>query len=814
MTSAGLKTPLAGSGIYEWASGNYYAQGGWFGPGTPLAPQAPQAAGRRWDYPTAINLQYYPKRGEGISFAELRALADGYDLLRVVIETRKDEMEFLEWSVKDKGGAEPGDRRGAGPGDRRGKESAKAERIQELLKKPDREHTWHQWQRMLLEELFVTDAPSIYVRKDNGGNPCALEIVDGATIKRILDESGRTPLDGPAYQQILKGIVAAEFDRSELIYSPRNVRANKVYGYSPVEQVITTVNIALRRQAHQLSYYTEGSVPDTLFMVPESWKSEQIEQFQRWWNSIYSDGNVANRRMARFIPNGMQPINTKDAILKDQYDEWLARLICFAFSVSPQPLIAQMNRATAEVAEETAKSSGLEPIKNWLKGLMDRIICDVYGEPGLEFAWSQKEAIDPKTQAEIHAIYLGCGAIGVDEVRDETGREAREPSPRPALRGPNDENIIDAEIVESAGQAHSSGQQLAAGNNPVQDTALNGAQVSSLVQIVQSINDGILPKESAINLIQAAFPGLDEARVRGIVGPLKEGKGETEPENKGAGQPADAPAPIKEQGGNASIEKAARLPKIDHERKAVKQFISDMQTLMERALSEQRDMVLDALGTGKLAKKEAEDYWPLLNSLGISFNPYLDDIERILERAAKSGATVALNALRPWLANQKALAYTQLVNQANWKAIEWAKAASAELVTDISNSTKESLKNLIADSIERGLGVGELAAEIMEAHAFSKERAELIAVTEIAEADVKGNKIAYAESGVVTGLQWQCANGGNDERTCEECAINHGAVVPLGANGMAAKAYPSGAIGVPAHPRCICDELPVIDKEE
>jgi hypothetical protein len=363
-----------------------------------------------------------------------------------------------------------------------GKETAKAKKIKGLLESPDNEHTWHQWQRMLLEELFVTDAPSIYIRRDNGGGACGLEIVDGATIKRLLDEGGRTPSEGPAYQQILKGIVAAEFDRSELIYAPRNVRANRVYGYSPVEQVITTVNIALRRQAHQLSYYTEGSVPDYIFGVPDTWEADKIQKFQTWWNSIYSEGNIANRRMARFVPGGINAINTKEAILKDQYDEWLARLICFAFSVSPQSLIAQMNRATAEVAEETAKSSGLEPIKNWLKGLMDRIIAETYGEPNLEFAWSQKEALDPKAQAEIHSIYISSGAMGIDEVREEIGLEARK-----------------------------------------QEPGMSEQQVSGLLQIMERVCSGSLPKESAEGLIHAAFPGLGEVAARDILAPLKEG---------------------------------------------------------------------------------------------------------------------------------------------------------------------------------------------------------------------------------------------------------------------------------------------------
>jgi hypothetical protein len=64
---------------------------GWFGPLAPMAPTAPpEVAGRAWDFPSGYNLALRPKAYEPIGFPELRAFAEGYDLLRIVIESRKD----------------------------------------------------------------------------------------------------------------------------------------------------------------------------------------------------------------------------------------------------------------------------------------------------------------------------------------------------------------------------------------------------------------------------------------------------------------------------------------------------------------------------------------------------------------------------------------------------------------------------------------------------------------------------------------------------------------------------------------------------
>jgi hypothetical protein len=48
--------------------------------------------------------------------------------------------------------------------------------------------------------------------------------------------------------QLLKGLPAVNYSARDIIYRPRNVRAHKVYGYSPVQQVLMTVNIAGMRR--------------------------------------------------------------------------------------------------------------------------------------------------------------------------------------------------------------------------------------------------------------------------------------------------------------------------------------------------------------------------------------------------------------------------------------------------------------------------------------------------------------------------------------------------------------------------------------
>ncbi len=63
----------------------------------------------------------------------------------------------------------------------------------------------------------------------------------------------------------------------------------------------------------------------------------------------------------------------------------------------------------------------------------------------------------------------------------------------------------------------------AAGAEAVQDTALNGAQVESLLNIIQQVASGLLPKDSAEAMVKAAFPGISEATVKAMLAPIQPG---------------------------------------------------------------------------------------------------------------------------------------------------------------------------------------------------------------------------------------------------------------------------------------------------
>lgn len=477
------KTPLDAGFVARAAAGIRSLMDGWFGAGSPPETVAPESAkGRRYDYPVFINTQSNkPRHNEGIDYRQLRALADNYDLLRIIIERRKDQLAKLSWTIQ---------KRDLAATNRR-ENTTKDSRIDAAIaffRLPDKEHTWDTWLRMLLEDLLVIDAACIYPRKTRGGGLYALEPVDGSTIKRLLDNTGRTPMPpDPAYQQILHGMAATEYTREELIYRPRNVRTHKVYGCSPVEQIIATVNVALRRQMHQLEYYQSGSVPDALIGVPDTWQPDDIERFQAYWDLLVS-GSLNERRKLRFLPGELARnfVETKQPPLKDQYDEWLARVVCFCFSIEPTPFVAQVNRATAETSREQSLAEGLAPLQSWVKSIIDDVLARFMDAPDLEFVWDEEEAVDPKTQAEINCQYVAAGILTADEVRADMGRE-------PLPEAPEAENDEDG-----FGQPEPAADDVAKAAKPYRPIKRERPQVAAVRAEAEDLIAAFLQEQAAV----------------------------------------------------------------------------------------------------------------------------------------------------------------------------------------------------------------------------------------------------------------------------------------------------------------------------
>lgn len=852
--SQGTSRSLVPMGGYSlnWSGGGQ----GWFGPLAPMNPVAPDSVkGRLFDYQSGFNLQIRPKANDPITFEQLRNFADAFDLLRIVIETRKDQLARLRWNI--------GVRQQFNEKKKDEALLAKIDLILEFFIRPDKENFWADWLRMLLEDLFVIDAPAIHRRRTFGGDLHALDPLDGATIKRVIDDHARTPEPPlPAYQQILKGMPAVDYTTAELLYRPRNKRTHKAYGFSPVEQIIMTINIAIRRQVWQLQSFTEGNIPEALIGVPATWTPDQIIAFQDAFDAML-EGNSAARRKAKFVPGDIAKsyFATKpDKLFDKETEEWMARVVCFAFSISPQPFIQMMNRATAETAQETAIQDGLSPIMGWVKSLIDTVILEDFEAPELEFLWVEEDELDPDKKSQIIDREQAAGRLTLNQSLKEQGLDPH-PDPRadiPMIRKTDGTWVPLFPDEEEEGMS----------SEDIQAMALNGAQIKALADMVQQVVNEGLSEETGVILVSIAFPAIPEDRVKGLIAaaakqeplpspiptvdpvtgeplpvpPGAPGAAVLDPAAEasdadlsaddeiadvdevpepGADEEVDAKPKKKEgaeksdrpflhrcgSGGRLTKTTPPRKTYVDPERKSAKKHEKKARTRLAAALATlgadiaaQVKAKLKSLGKAEPVDSPI-DIDEILRGLHIEFDADLrDELAESLDEVFSDAGRLALGQLGSRLTSD-------LVDQVNERSVGWSRDNAADLVSQIEESTRDMLRATITTGIEDNLSAEAIADSLADGYGLSEERASLIAMTEIASANSLGALAGYEEAandGVKIKKSWLILGD-----ACEDCQANaDDGVIDLD------QPFSSGDDAPPAHPNCRCVLVPEVEDED
>jgi hypothetical protein len=377
-----------------------------FSPGIALTPTKQEPV-RGWDFPVNVNSTIRPRPYEPFDFKHLRAFSN-VELVRMAIETRKDQIERLNWAIKLKDGKKASD--------------ARIKALTAFWSKPDGVTSFATFIRALVEDLLSIDAPAAEKRRTRGGKLIGLEYIPGDTIAIKVDDTGRIPRgpDDVAYQQVIKGVVWNDLSNRDLLYAPRNIRPGHVYGHSPVEQIVVTINTIIRRQAAQLAHFTASNVPSGLLNAPEGWNLDKIKELQDWLDDKIT-GNTSDQAKILWGPAGSKYQAFKNDPIKDDFDEWLARIVAFAFSLPPTPFVRQMNKGTANEDQDRALEEGLEPLKLWAKRWIDDIIATEFNAPDLEFVFVDTPSIDPSIQSAIDDKNLRNGTATIDEVRSVRG---------------------------------------------------------------------------------------------------------------------------------------------------------------------------------------------------------------------------------------------------------------------------------------------------------------------------------------------------------------------------------------------------------
>ena len=671
----------------------------WFGPGQPRPAGAPDTGGRRYDYPSLVNVTWQPRTNEpssaGISFQLLRQFADGCTLLRLVIENRKNALCARGYHFRT---LEEGDKDA---------EDAEVKAVTEFFRSPDKNHGYRTWMGMLLEEAFVTDATTIYRRlAADGKSVYSLDPIDGATITPQVDAYGKRPLPpGPAYTQVLKGTPARPFTADEMVQSVKSPRVWKLYGLSVTEMVLGIAAAAIERDHTRLTKYTDGSWPTAFLKSPVDWPPAKLAEFSGFLNGILS-GNTREKSRVHMVPGDVIQMNAD--VLKDEFDEWLARIIAFAMGMSPQALVKEINRATAETSRQISIEEGLETWKIWWKDLMNHLVQHMLGYPRIEFVWDEDSRSTTKETADRDAVQIQWGMKDLDDARKEGGKN-------PIGLGP---------IIVAPGGA-----------------------IYSVAALVAAQKGGEPAKPLTAQLPAPALlpPGEDDEGDDGRMTRRVRRKKKILLAPRRSGKIADALDRAE------SKLQALSLDRLTAVKDAALQAIKTIPDSVFEAQTQRAAVPPGLLATVIAAIED------------IGFAVVQGDVALLLVDMGQVEAEAALGQIIVASENPDAMLR---VDEA---VVSWSRDHAAALVTRLDQTRRDGRTETITNAFRNGLTRNELAEVIETDFKMSEDRAQMIAQTEMSGAAGQADLIGWQESGVVSRKVWLLSA---DHPELDECDDN------------------------------------------
>ena len=387
----------------------------WFSPALPIAPVVNTEFPPLWQYPVGYNLTYQPRSTELTSFDQLRYFARNYDVLATVINRKIAVLSGLKWTIKTRPDVPSEPYRD------------QIRVLSRFFERPDGENDWQRWVGQLMRDRFEIDALSIFVNRTKGGTPYALEQIDGAHVKPLLDYRGKVPVAPlSGYEVIYHGVPRSLLTNAKLIYRPQNLHIDSPYGLSETEMILLIVNMAMRKRISDLAHYTDSNIPAGLLGFPDTWSAEQMRQWMEQFDERMA-GNLQNRSRLVPVPMGTSggvPVHEFNEFTGDpQFDDWLAKAVIAVHNMTPAEygMTDDVNRSTGDSQENVMYRTSIKPNALFLAGIMNYIIQDAkfFNAPDLVLEFNMGEQEDKFAEAQTYQTFFQMGTMTTEEIREQ-----------------------------------------------------------------------------------------------------------------------------------------------------------------------------------------------------------------------------------------------------------------------------------------------------------------------------------------------------------------------------------------------------------
>jgi len=348
----------------------------------------------------------------------------------------------------------------------------------------------------------------------------------------------------------------------------------------------------------------------------------------------------------------------------------------------------------------------------------------------------------------------------------------------------------------------------------VADTALNGAQVTALQGIVESVAAGMLPADAAKLMIVAAFPTISEPEALTMV----ESAQSLAQENADA-----APAPVAPDQPQEPTKKSSPLIivkrgplKIENRVAYIAEYTQRAVIPIERKYTGAMRRYLSALSTEQLKRFER---WMERNGVKAKDVAKLsaEDVDAILFQRTRWDEAIQKMS-QPYLNTAMAKGINSAAEESGSVSIPLADPAINELrgnlfasLVETNTTTQNAIRLHVQASQAQGETIAELQARIVDGAQFSQARALLIARTETGMGS-SGARFVQTIAAGIDKHEWVNAGSGDIRESHQDKPIGVGGeVVELGKRFSIGLLHPHEMGSEPGEVcNCRCEALAVL----
>lgn len=262
-----------------------------------------------------------------------------------------------------------------------------------------------------------------------------------------------------------------------------------LFGFLPTMPAESAINFGFAAEGYGAATFVNGCAPGGWIKVPGSPMKTQRDQILSEWNDEHRGPSKAGKWA--LLMNGADVVLNPNTMKDMEFIEgqkYARDTVLQVFGV-PKAVVGitdDLNYATHVGQQRVFYENTIGPqLADYADAIYAQVIKPVEDDVWVDFELSQTPAMQSDFSARID---MATKLVGLGWTPDDANERLDMSMPSQAA-------------AEEAAAA-------VAGGAPVAETAMNGAQVSSLVDVIAQVSAGLIPAEAATSVIVAAFPTI------------------------------------------------------------------------------------------------------------------------------------------------------------------------------------------------------------------------------------------------------------------------------------------------------------------